>query len=61
MRYYQHLKNGYNAIAGIHANPINNWAEFRKILRQLKDTRAKEKFSTIIVDTVDIAYDCKEK
>ena len=39
------------------AQPINNWAEFRKVLRQLKDPKAKEKFYTITIDTCDIAYD----
>ena len=39
------------------AQPINNWAEFRKVLRQLKEDRAKEMFYTITIDTVDIAYD----
>ena len=51
------FEKGYNAIPGILAQPINNWAEFRKVLRQLKDAKAKETFSTIIVDTCDIAYD----
>ena len=39
------------------AQPINNWAEFRKVLRQLKDQKAKDTFYTITIDTVDIAYD----
>ena len=39
------------------AQPINNWAEFRKVLRQLKDPKAKERFFTITIDTADIAYD----
>ena len=39
------------------AQPINNWAEFRKVLRQLKDPKAKERFYTITIDTCDIAYD----
>lgn len=51
------FEKGYNAIPGIMAQPINNWAEFKKVLRQLKDDEVKEKFSTIIIDTVDIAYD----
>ena len=51
------FEKGYNTLAGIMANPINSWAEFRKVLRQLKDERSKEMFSTIIVDTADIAYD----
>ena len=51
------FEKGYNAIPGIMAQPINNWAEFRKVLRQLKDAKAKEMFSTITIDTCDIAYD----
>ena len=39
------------------AQPINNWSEFRKVLKQLKDPKAKEKFYTITIDTCDIAYD----
>lgn len=51
------FEKGYNAIPGIMAQPINSWADFRKVLRQLKDENVKSKFSTIIVDTADIAYD----
>ena len=51
------FEKGYNAIPGVMVQPINNWAEFRKVLRQLKEDRAKEMFYTITVDTVDIAYD----
>ena len=43
------------------AQPINTWAEFRKVLRQLKDEKVKEQFETIILDTADIAYDLCEK
>lgn len=55
------FEKGYNAIPGIMAQPINSWAEFKKVLRQLKDEKVKEKFSTIIIDTVDIAYDYVNK
>lgn len=48
---------GYNALAGVMAQPINSWAEFKKVLRQLKDERAKEFYETIILDTADILYD----
>ena len=51
------FEKGYNAIPGVMAQPINNWAEFRKVLRQLKDPKAKERFYTITIDTADIAYD----
>lgn len=55
------FEKGYNAIPGAMAQPINTWGEFRKILRQLKDPKVKEKFETIIIDTADIAYDLCEK
>ena len=51
------FEKGYNAIPGAMAQPINSWSEFRKVLRQLKDEKVKEKFETIIIDTADIAYD----
>lgn len=44
-------------MAGVRPQPINSWAEFKKVLRQLKDARAREMFETIIIDTADIAYD----
>lgn len=52
---------GYNAIPGAMAIPINTWSEFRKVLRQLKDPKAKETYETIILDTVDLFYDFCEK
>ena len=39
------------------AQPINSWAEFKKVLRQLKDEKAKTMFETIVLDTADILYD----
>lgn len=51
------FEKGYNALAGVMAQPVNSWSEFRKVLRQLKDENVKAKFSTIVVDTADIAYD----
>ena len=55
------MEKGYAAIPGAMAQPINSWAEFKKVLRQLKDQAVKAKFETIIVDTVDIAFDLCEK
>lgn len=55
------FEKGYNAIPGAMAQPINTWGEFRKVLRQLKDPKVQERFSTIIVDTADIAYDYCER
>lgn len=55
------FEKGYNAIPGAMAQPINSWAEFRQVLRQLKKPETKEMFETIIIDTVDIAYSYCEK
>ena len=55
------FEKGYNAIPGIIAQPINSWAEFKQTLRELKKPEVKEKFSTIIIDTADIAYDYATK
>lgn len=55
------FEKGYNAIPGAMAQPINNWSEFKQLLKQLKNPQVKEKFETIIVDTADIAYDYCEK
>lgn len=51
------FEKGYSAIPGAMAQPINSWSEFKQVLRQLKDDKAKEMFETIIIDTADIAYD----
>ena len=51
------FEKGYSAIPGAMAQPINSWSEFKQVLRQLKDDKAKEMFETIIIDTGDIAYD----
>ena len=55
------FETGYLAIPGIMAQPINSWSEFKQVLRQLKDDRAREQFLNITLDTVDIAYDLCEK
>lgn len=51
------FEKGYNAIPGIMAQPINKWSDFKSVLRELKKDEVKQKFSTIIIDTADIAYD----
>lgn len=43
------------------AQPINSWAEFKKVLRQLKNPEVRETFETVIIDTADIAYSYCEK
>jgi GTPase SAR1 family protein len=51
------FEKGYSAIPNVLAAPVNSWNEFRQLLKQLEKPEAKAKYSTIVVDTADIAYD----
>ena len=55
------FERGYNAIPGIIAQDITNWSEVKQVVRELKKEEVKEKFATIIIDTVDIAATYCEK
>lgn len=55
------FEKGYAALPGVMALPVNSWSDFLKVLRQLKDEGVKNKFETIVIDTVDIAYDYCEQ
>lgn len=52
---------GYNALAGVKAQKISKWSDFKAVLKQLKNPAALEMFETIIIDTADILYDLCEK
>lgn len=52
---------GYLTIPGIMALPINSWAEFKTVLKQLKTDEGHTAYDNIIIDTVDIAKDLCEK
>ena len=47
---------GYHALANVYAADIDTWSTFKDICRQLKKPEMKERFETIIIDTVGIAY-----
>ena len=49
------FERGYNAIEGIIAQDITSWSEVKQVVRELKKNENKESFSTIIIDTVDVA------
>ena len=51
------FEKGYSAIPNVLAAPVNSWNEFRQLLKQLEQDEAKAKYSTIVIDTADIAYD----
>lgn len=52
---------GYNALDNCMVQPVTRWAEFKQVLNQLSRDDVKEKFSTITIDTVDLAWDACEK
>lgn len=48
---------GYSMIPGVLAYNISNWAQFRKVVRELKKPELKAKFKTIAIDTVGLLTD----
>jgi|GEM_PF-522484 len=52
---------GYNALAGVKAQKISKWSDFKSVLKQLKNPGASDMFETVIIDTADILYDLCEK
>lgn len=52
---------GYNAIGGVMAQNITKWSDWKLVLRQLEDERAKQKYETVIIDTISIAWDLCEQ
>ena len=55
------FERGYNAIPGIIAQDITTWGEMKQVVRELKKPAVKDKFKSIIIDTVDIAANCCQK
>lgn len=52
---------GWKGIKGAMAIPMRKWSDCAKLTRQLKDEKVKEKFDVLIIDTMDIMYDCALK
>lgn len=52
---------GYHAIPGIIAQDITTWGEMKQVMRELKKPEVQATFSSIIVDTCDIAADLCQK
>lgn len=55
------FEKGYNALPGVIAQDVTTWGQMKEVLRELKKPEVKEVFSTIIIDTVDIASTLCEK
>lgn len=52
---------GYNAIPKVIPQDVTSWSEMRAVLRDLKKPAVKERFKTVIIDTIDIAGSLCEK
>lgn len=55
------FERGYNGIAGICAQDITKWSEFKTVLKQLASDKAKEMYHTVTIDTIGIAWELCEK
>ncbi len=55
------FQKGYNALPGVMAQDITSWGEMKQVYRELKKPAVKQKFQSIIVDTIDIAADMCQK
>lgn len=52
---------GTNARPGAMVQPITKYSDFKLVLRQLDTPEAKERYSTIGIDTIGILYDLSEQ
>jgi hypothetical protein len=52
---------GYRAIPGIIAQDVKTWGEFKQVVKELKKPEVQENFSSLAIDTIDIAADLCEK
>lgn len=55
------FEKGYNAIGDAFPFDINKWSDFKMALRDLEDPRSKDRFKTVIIDTVSICWEMCEK
>lgn len=55
------FEKGYNAIGNAFPFDINKWSDYKMALRDLADQRTKDRFKTVIIDTVSICWDMCEK
>lgn len=55
------FERGYNALPGVVAQDITTWGEVKQVVKELKKPEVKERFKSLIVDTVDIAADYCQK
>lgn len=56
------MEPGTNALNNVYVQPVQTWDNWKQVVRQLtKNEELKERFHTIAIDVVDIAYALCEK
>lgn len=55
------FEKGVNFLSGVYAADINKWSDFKALLKQLSKPEVKEKFDTITIDTISIAWQLCEQ
>lgn len=55
------FERGYAALPGVLAQDMGSWNDVKAVIRELKKPEVKERFKTIIFDTIDIAGDLCER
>lgn len=51
------FEHGTNALGGIYMVDVPTWADFKSYVKQLKKPEMKEKFYTVSLDTIGLAWD----
>ena len=46
---------GYSALPGVYAQDITRWGDIKEVIRELKKPEVKERFKTVVIDTIDVA------
>lgn len=49
------FEKGYNALPGVIAQDMTSWKDMRDVRKELKKPEVRERFDTLIFDTIDIA------
>ena len=55
------FEKGYNALPGAMIQDVTTWGVFKQVVRELKKPQVKEKYQSLIIDTVDFAADACQK
>ena len=51
------FEHGWNAIAGVRAENMTKWLDFKKVVKQLESDKAKEMYDSVTLDNIALAYE----